>query len=236
MIGTEPKPFDEVEQALSDYTTLIVVGCGGCATVGHTGGEPEVAQMAEKLKGVDKEILATGVPERSCYIHHTTKTLDAIREELTRADAVVVLGCGGAVQTVRQATQEYDLIKPVISVLNSMGHMDTLIPDTLWMERCSDCGDCMLNETGGICPITLCAKGLVNGPCGGTRDDGKCEADPEKDCAWQLIYERLQALGQLDKMRRIHPPKKWRRMSRPRMIIRNVASSGDEIPEVRQQL
>jgi len=232
MIGTELKPVDEIMEALSDYTTLIVIGCGGCATVSHTGGEPEVAGMTEKLKGMGKEILATGVPERTCYIHHTTDTLGGISDELIRADAVVVLGCGGAVQTVRQATQEYGLTKPVISALNSMGHMDTLVRDALWMERCSDCGDCMLNETGGICPITLCAKGLVNGPCGGTRDDGKCEADTEKDCAWQLIYERLKALGQLAKMRRIHPPKKWQRTSRPRTLVHNAASNGDEAARV----
>jgi len=223
MIGTKPKPFDEIADAIEDYTTLVVIGCGGCATVSHTGGEPEVAEMAKKLKAFGKEILATGVPERTCYIHHTTATLDATRDELIRTDAVVVLGCGGAVQTVRQATEQYGgLLKPIISALNSIGHMDTLVPDALWMERCSDCGDCMLNDTGGICPITLCAKGLVNGPCGGTRDDGKCEADPEKDCAWQLIYDRLQALGQLDKMRRIHPSRKWHKSSRPRTLVRNT--------------
>jgi len=222
MIGTQPKPFEEVTEALLTWSRLIVIGCGGCAKVCHTGGEPEVAQMSERLKGIGKEILATGVPERTCYIHHTTETLDGIREELIRADAVVVLGCGGAVQTVRQATEEFGLVKPVVSALNSIGHMDTLVPDALWMERCSECGDCMLNETGGICPITLCAKGLVNGPCGGTRDDGKCEADPEKDCAWQLIYERLEALGQLENMRRIRPPKNWSKMAKPRQIVRNA--------------
>lgn len=235
MIGTEPKRFDEMAEAVDDYTTLIVIGCGGCATVSHTGGEPEVAEMAEKLKGVGKELLATGVPERTCYIQHTTETLDAINEELIRADAVVVLGCGGAVQTVRQATEERGLIKPIVPALNSIGHMDTLVPDALWMERCSDCGDCMLNETGGICPITLCAKGLVNGPCGGTGDDGKCEADPEKDCAWQLIHERLKALGQLEKMRRIHPPKKWGRMAKPRTIVRDVSLGNDESANVQEQ-
>ena len=223
MIGTEPKPFDEIAEAVSDYTTLIVIGCGGCATVSRTGGELEVARMSEKLTGLGKEILGTGVPERTCYIHHTIATLNTIYGELIRSDAVVVMGCGGAVQTVRQATQEYDLIKPVLSALNSMGHLDTLAPDALWMERCSDCGDCMLNEAGGICPITLCAKGLVNGPCGGTRDDGKCKADSENDCAWQLIYERLDALGQLDKMRRIHSPRKWQKMGRPRTLVRNAS-------------
>jgi len=223
MIGTQPKPFEEVIAALGSCSRLIVVGCGGCAAVCHTGGEPEVAEMAEELNRAGREVLATTVPERTCYIQHTKQALDALRNELDRADAVVVLGCGGAVQTVRQATEDYGLVMPVISALDSVGHMDTLVPDALWMERCSECGDCVLNETGGICPVTLCAKGLLNGPCGGTRDDGKCEADPEKDCAWQLIYDRLKALGQLDNMRRVHSPKKWSRMSKPRIIVRAAA-------------
>ncbi len=225
MIGTETKPFEEIEEAVSKYSDLIVIGCGGCATVSHTGGEPEVARMADKLRDIGKNILATGIPERTCYIQHTSATLEAMRETLDSADAVVVLGCGGAVQTVRQATEEYKLIKPIVSALNSVGHMDTLVPDALWMERCSECGDCMLNETGGICPITLCAKGLVNGPCGGTRDDGTCEANPDQPCAWQLIYERLKSLGQLDNLRRIRKPKDWSKNSKPRRIVRDPAAA-----------
>jgi len=221
MIGTEPKPFEEVQDALGENERLVLVGCGGCAAVCHTGGEPEVAALGEKLAGIGKRVLAAVVPERTCYIHRTRESLDGIADALGEADVALVLGCGGAVQTVRQVTEERGLVMPVLAALNSMGHMDTLIPDGLWMERCSSCGNCMLNETGGICPVTLCAKGLVNGPCGGTRDDGTCEADPEKDCAWQLIYERLKALGQLDNLRRIRPPKRWGRMNRPRRIVRD---------------
>jgi len=219
MIGTEPKPFEEVAAALEGLDTLVVIGCGGCAAVCHTGGEPEVAEMKTKLERLGKKVLATGVPERTCYIHQTGEILDGMPAALQQSDAVVVLGCGGAVQTVQQATEKRDLVRPIISTLNSMGHMDTLIPDALWMERCSECGDCVLNETGGICPMTLCAKGLRNGPCGGTRDDGKCEADPEKDCAWELIYERLKALGQLEKIRKIQPPHDWMRTARPRTVV-----------------
>ena len=221
MIGTEPKRFEDVQRVLNEYSRLIVVGCGGCAAVCHTGGEPEVEAMADKLAGIGKEVLATPVPERTCYIQHLRKSLGDIRSQLAASQALLILGCGGAVQTVRQFTEECDLVKPVVAGLNSMGHMDTLVPDTLWMERCSSCGDCMLNETGGICPITLCAKGLVNGSCGGTRDDGTCEADPEKDCAWELIYERLKALGQLNNLRRIRAPKNWGTMGRPRRILRD---------------
>jgi len=221
MIGTAPKPMQEVEAALEGKERIVVLGCGGCAKGCHTGGEPEVAQMADDLKKVGKTILATGVPERTCYIHHTKETMGAMSDALKQCDAIVVLGCGGAVQTVRQATEEYGVIKHVYSALNSVGHMDTVVPDALWIERCSECGECVLNETGGICPMTLCAKGLLNGPCGGAQN-GKCEVDPDRDCAWHLIYERLKALGELDRMKTIRAPKDYSKMARPRRIERKA--------------
>jgi len=218
MIGTEPKPFSEVLQAIGRRSKPFVVGCGGCAKVCHTGGEPEVDEMVRQLQAEGRVVPASGVPERTCYIHHVQTFFDQHPQELEACDCLVILGCGGAVQTVRQATEERGMVKPIISALNSVGHMDTVISDTLWVERCSECGDCMLNETGGICPITLCAKGLINGPCGGSRD-GKCETDPERDCAWMLIYERLKALDQLDKMQVIRGLRDHSKANRPRKIV-----------------
>ena len=218
MIGTQPKPFSEVVDAIGAKQKLFVIGCGGCAKVCHTGGEPEVDEMVRQLQAHGYVVPASGVPERTCYIQHVQEFFEQRREGLEQCDCIVILGCGGAVQTVRQATEEYGMVKPIVSALNSVGHMDTVVPDALWVERCSECGDCMLNETGGICPITLCAKGLINGPCGGSRD-GKCETDPERDCAWVLIYHRLKALGQLDKMRRIREPQDYSKANRPRKIM-----------------
>jgi len=217
MIGTQPKPFSEVVDAIGVQQRLLVIGCGGCAKVCHTGGEPEVEEMVRQLEAEGHVVLASGVPERTCYIQHVRAFFEETREQLEQCDCVVILGCGGAVQTVRQATEEYGMVKPVVSALDSVGHMDTVVPDALWVERCSECGDCMLNETGGICPVTLCAKGLINGPCGGSRD-GKCETDPERDCAWVLIYRRLEALGQLDRMQRARKLKDYSKANRPRQI------------------
>jgi ferredoxin len=217
MIGTQPKPLSEVVDAIGPPQSLFVIGCGGCAKVCHTGGDPEVEEMAQRLEAEGYTVLAKGVPERTCYIQHVRAFFDERQGPLRECDSIVVLGCGGAVQTVRQATEERALVKNVVSALNSIGHMDTVIPDALWVERCSECGDCMLNETGGICPITLCAKGLVNGPCGGSRN-GKCETDPERDCAWELIYRRLQILGKLDSMRKIRSPRDHSKANRPRKI------------------
>jgi ferredoxin len=74
----------------------------------------------------------------------------------------------------------------------------------------------------GICPIARCSKSLLNGPCGGSQN-GKCEIDPEVDCAWQLIYDRLAHLGKLDLILQVEPAKDWstsrdggpRRIDRP---------------------
>jgi hypothetical protein len=127
------------------------------------------------------------------------------------------MGCGGAVQITRQVTEELDLTIPVKTALDSVGHMDTLVPGELAMEQCQECGECILNETGGICPVTKCAKGLLNGPCGGA-ENGKCEVDPDRDCAWILIYNRMAALGELGKLKRFMVPKDYSKMAKPRIL------------------
>jgi hypothetical protein len=99
-----------------------------------------------------------------------------------------------------------------IGVLESQG---------LFTEECSGCGDCELARFGGICPVTRCAKKLLNGPCGGSQD-GKCELDDDIPCAWQLIIDRLKVLGQLDNLKAYIGPKDWRPSSSggPRKLLR----------------
>ena len=88
-----------------------------------------------------------------------------------------------------------------------------------WEEFCMACGECVLDKTGGICPIARCSKSLLNGPCGGSQD-GKCEISKDVDCAWALIYDRLSALGQLDKMTEYIPAKNWHREKGPRKLVK----------------
>ncbi len=224
MIATKPKPLEEVLEVLKPHGKILLVGCGGCATVCKTGGEDEVNQYAEILRKNGKEITTTVVPQRTCYIHHVTDSFESLMDDLERSDAVVVLGCGGAVQVMRIFTEQKDMVMPVYTALDTIGHMDTLEPEEFFLEECSECGQCMLNETGGICPVTLCAKGLMNGPCGGAKD-GKCEANRERDCAWELIYRRLSAIGRLDLMRKIRPPKDYSKMAKPRSLRLSAAAS-----------
>ncbi len=217
MIGTANKPEQEVLEAVAGYRKLAVIGCNGCAKVCNTGGEPQVAAMCEKLRAADKDVVLEITPERTCYINHTLAAFNGKEKELKDADALLVLGCGGAMQVVRQATEEMGLAIPVKIALDSVGHMDTVIAGTLAIEQCQECGECVLNETGGICPFTKCAKSLLNGPCGGAQD-GKCEVDPDRDCAWILIYERLKALGETGSISEYRAPKDYAKFNKPRTL------------------
>ena len=217
MIGTSVKPELEIREAMDNYKKIGVVGCNGCAKVCNTGGEPQVAAMSERLRSLGKDVILEVTPERTCYINHTLAAFEGKDKELDEADALLVLGCGGALQIVRQATEEKGLTLPVKIALDSVGHMDTVVPGALAIEQCQECGECVLNETGGICPFTKCAKSLLNGPCGGAQD-GKCEVDPERDCAWVLIYERLKALGELDSLSAYKEPKDFDKFNKPRTL------------------
>ncbi len=217
MIGTTKKPLEEILQALEGYEKIAVVGCDGCAKVCMTGGLDQVHELAATLKEKGKQITVEVSPERTCNIMHSRNFLTPCKDQIAEADAMIVLGCGGAVQIARQTTEELGLTLPVKVGLDSVGHMDMVIPGVMAMEQCQECGQCILNETGGICPVTKCAKSLLNGPCGGS-ENGKCEVDPNRDCAWVLIYNRMAALGELERLKRYLEPKDYSKMSKPRVL------------------
>jgi ferredoxin len=217
MIGTAKKPFDEIMAALNGLEKIGVVGCDGCAKVCLTGGSDEVAALARELQAQGKEIVFEASPERTCNMAKSKPVLDPLKDKIAASDALLVLGCGGAVQITRQVTEELGLTLPVKTGLNSVGHMDTTVPGAVAVEQCQECGDCILNDTGGICPVTKCAKGLLNGPCGGS-EDGKCEVDPARDCAWVLIYNRMSALGELDRLKKFVAAKDYSKAAKPRTL------------------
>ena len=214
MIIAERKPFREIWEMIGGYERIMVVGCGTCVTVCWAGGEKEVGVLSSQIKlaaakeGREVEIVQT-VVERQCE----REMVEEIADEVRGVDVVLSMGCGVGVQTIAEIFEE----KPVFPALNTtfMGMPER---EGLWVERCAACGDCMLYWTGGICPVIRCAKGLLNGPCGGTRRGGKCEIDPDKDCAWVLIYRRLEKQGRLDLMERYYEPKNYRAVKRPGKI------------------
>jgi hypothetical protein len=220
MIGQTQKPIDEILEYLEGKNEIVIVGCGGCATVFHTGGEPEVKEMAKGLTAKGKEVLAAVAPpfgEFTCYAPWSKNRLNQFKKEIKECDAILMLSCGDGLQVVREfiLEEELEIIKPIYPGTNPIGHMGG--GPTLFKEKCQQCGECELGKFAGICPLTQCAKGLLNGPCGGS-NNGKCETDPERDCAWIKIYERLKALGIPQMMKEIAGPKDWSKMTRPRQI------------------
>ncbi len=210
---TAQKPFEELSEALSGVERIYLVGCGTCATMLHTGGKSEVLDMKEKLEAAGKKVTGWMVIPTAC----DDLTRDALGEsvkEIEPADVILAMTCAFGVQTITLYTN-----KPVYPALNTLFVGKEEIPGH-FTEVCMQCGNCILAKTAGMCPLVRCAKSLLNGPCGGSVG-GKCEVSPDIPCAWQMIYDRLAALGQLDKLEEIVPVRDWStsREGGPRTII-----------------
>ncbi|MBW2689385.1 MAG: methylenetetrahydrofolate reductase C-terminal domain-containing protein [Deltaproteobacteria bacterium] len=215
MIISELKPLEELQQALSEFDKLFLVGCGACATVCKSGGEEEIFKLQEWLTEHNKDVTGSVVIDEACHIMRAARDLRHHKNAVQDADAVVVLACGSGIQSISS-----NIEKRVVGGLNStfLGNVRRF---GQYEEMCSLCGDCILNETAGICPVTTCAKGLLNGPCGGM-EDGHCEIDPDIECAWRLIYERLQSQNRQGVFARRVPPKNWSQRRKPgRYSLRN---------------
>ncbi|NLV29824.1 MAG: hypothetical protein GXY47_01605 [Acidobacteria bacterium] len=204
MIVASPKSITELKTILAGHRKVLFVGCGTCVTVCLAGGEREVGilayamRMARRLDKNPVEISQVTI-ERQC----DNEFLKDLAEPASGVEAIVSFGCGAGVQAIAERFPD----KPVYAGLDTQ-FLGILEGQAVWTEKCLGCGSCMLAHFGGICPITRCAKRLLNGPCGGSLED-RCEVDPEKPCAWQLIYKRLKAIGQLDRLEEIVPPKDW---------------------------
>jgi ferredoxin len=204
MIVASPKSITELKDLIAGHKKVLFVGCGTCVTVCLAGGEREVSissyavRMARKLDHNPIEITQITI-ERQCE----NEFLKELAEPASKVEAIVSFGCGAGVQAIAERFAD----KPVYPGLNTQ-FLGVLEEQAIWTEKCLGCGDCMLAHFGGICPVTRCAKRLLNGPCGGSLES-RCEVDPDRPCAWQLIYARLKSIGQLDHLEIIVPPKDW---------------------------
>ena len=189
MIITQKKPLEEVLALVGEAKTVAVIGCGQCASTCQTGGAPEVEAMKKTLEEAGKTVVITDVADACCMKLGVRAKCKAI--STAAPDCIVCMSCGDGVQTIAKNCTGI----PVYPANNTM----------------------FLGTTGGICPITQCAKSLVNGPCGGQKN-GKCEVNPENDCAWIQIYKRLEQLGQLDKLTMTRPDKGYEKVAYPRTI------------------
>ena len=224
MIVAEQKSLEEIGRIIAPYEKVLILGCGTCMTVCGAGGEREVSflhsalRVAQARSGGDVHDFSEYTVKRQCDAEFMDLLVDRVKE----VDAILSLGCGIGVQVAAERFPD----TPVLPGVNTsfMGAVSEL---GVWDERCAACGDCRLAETAGICPITRCTKGILNGPCAGTKN-GKCEANKDIDCAWILIYQRLERLGQLDKMRRYYPPRNFRTIPRPKRIVNIVKADVGE--------
>jgi len=217
MIVGERKPLEEIFESIEGAKDILVAGCGTCVAVCMAGGEKEVGMLAAELRmGARLRGLDIDVSEATAQRQCDKEYLETLREHVEGKDLVISMACGIGVQYL---ALNYEPVRVVPGINTDFLGANLDVGE--WAEYCQNCGDCVLADTGGICPIARCSKSLLNGPCGGSAN-GKCEIDPTVDCAWQLIYDRMKALGRLDRLSEVHPPKSWKtsRDGGPRRLVR----------------
>ncbi len=204
MIVADRKPFDEIVDMIAPYERILLIGCNECVTVCAVGGAKETALLASQIRiKRQTEGRRIEIEERTLERQCDREYLEALAGPLEDCDAVLSLACGCGVQFV---SENYPDI-PVLPAVNTrfMGVTDEA---GVWTERCQGCGNCVLDRTRGICPVTRCAKSIMNGPCGGSHE-GVCEVRNDLPCAWQLIIDRLKSRGELDTYNEIEKPRDW---------------------------
>ena len=211
MIISQAKPKEELMDFIKDANNVLIAGCSLCASTCKVGGEEEIAALKTELEAAGKNVLGTLVLDPACNLLKTRKDMKVFKEQMPEVDAIVSLACGDGTQTLAKVVS-----KPVYPGNNTMfiGEIERV---GQYEESCLACGDCELGWTAGICPITRCAKSLMNGPCGGAKN-GKCEVNAENDCAWILIYNKLKDEGRLSNITENRPPKDFQKNVHPKRI------------------
>ncbi|HPP66946.1 MAG TPA: methylenetetrahydrofolate reductase C-terminal domain-containing protein [bacterium] len=205
MLYTEMKSFEEIRMCVDSEKDLFLLGCGGCADVCKTADEKTISEIEAKLKEAGKNITGKLTVDFMCSKTLLAKRVARYQQLLDNASGIIVFACGIGIQCAAAILDKS--VYPATNTL-SLGGFQGLWPGE---ERCGQCGTCYLGITGGICPITFCAKELVNGACGGAKD-GKCEIKTDKECGWILIYERLRKIQRLDLLKQTQNPRNFKKM------------------------
>lgn len=220
MIKIKRKPFDEIKASIQGYGKVLNIGCGGCASVCLGGGQKEVKILNTELElsfeqeNISKKVHGYTV-ERACNMQFLEE-LDNIVE---RYDCLLSMACSAGAQLIAERFP----LKPVFPAVNTVAiGVDRDIG--IYEEKCRACGDCVIGYTGGICPVTRCAKSLFNGPCGGT-NNGMCEVHPDASCAWYEIYKRLSAQDRLEDILKIRPAMNWRNQIQRQVVQETYVKS-----------
>lgn len=204
MIITKQKDLDYIVELIYG-SSVFIVGCSECATLCNTGGEKEVLRMKKDLEERGINVTGWAVLDPACNLQNDKRLLRGYKDELERSGKILVLACGNGVQTVAEIFDDVDVIPGTDTLF--LGETKRF---GVFEKRCSLCGECIIYLFDGFCPISRCPKNMLNGPCGGSVN-GKCELDKDIDCVWSLIIERFKGRGELEKLKRIIPPKDWSR-------------------------
>jgi methylenetetrahydrofolate reductase (NADPH) len=218
MIVTKEKSLEEILGLLAPYKRILVVGCDGCTTPPRGLREAKtfamLVEMGGKLKNEEFHSTPTTMGKQ-CDNYEVNTTLTP---QVKDVDAVLSLACGVGVQTLAEVFPNTPIYPAQDTIF--LGSQDR--DNATMYEKCKGCGECLLGETGSICPITRCPKSLLNGPCGG-QVKGKCEAGGWKnDCAWVLIYNRLKERNELDLFKKFRIPKDYRISEHPRELAMEI--------------
>jgi hypothetical protein len=213
MIISKSKEKQSVLDMLKGVQSVFLLGCSECASLCGTGSPEALAAMKETLEAEGKKVTGTMVAKTGCQVLGSKVELKPHKEAVDAADAILVMSCGAGTQAMVEVFKD----KKVYPA-NDTSFLGNMTRFQHFDERCSMCGECIIDMTGGICPVTTCPKGILNGPCGGT-NNGMCEVSPEIECAWAKIYARMERTGELDKMREILPPKDYSKKLSPKVWV-----------------
>lgn len=221
MIVADRKPWDEIKEMAQKGKKILIAGCSGCVGVCLTGGDREVEHLAQQMRlafGSSGKEFGEITLTRQC----DQEFIEKAKGELLSYDLILSMACGAGVQLMAEVLSPKSIF-PAVNTTFLGANKEVGI----WIENCHGCGDCVLDETAGICPRARCSKSMVNGPCGGTTKEGKCEVNNEMDCGWNLIYDRLKKLNRLDFMKEIGAPLDWSkdRSSGVRKLVKKELAS-----------
>jgi len=202
------KPFEEVLEYLVNDKSIFLLRCSGCAKFNQTDAESDLINLREKIK--EKGINITGSAIKGLLCVKAKPVLEELIEEIGNPSSILVISCGLGVQSIAEATDK--VVHPACNSFLDKGSSERGKRE----DRCRTCGDCILEFTGGICPLTVCSKGLLNGPCGGS-SGGKCEISRDIGCGWIFIYQRMKKLGRLNVLMSYLAPKDYRKIRKAKI-------------------
>lgn len=213
MIITKNKTPEQIINSLKKSKRVFLIGCAQCATVCKTGGEDQVNEMESFLNEAGLEVMGKAILDPACHLVKVKQLFHKNKKVFERTDAILVLACGDGAQVIKDGTK----VKRVVPALETL-FLGEVERGGYFTQKCILCGECIIDKTATICPLTVCTKGLLNGPCGGSKNE-KCEVDNKRDCGWILIYKQLKESGDLDNMRHIYKPQDYSKQLKPQKVI-----------------